>query len=166
MNLTEVSKITGRSKRTLSRWIKAGKLKAKCIGTGYDINKNDIVHLCQVDNLDLVHSTMSTEVTCQVDKVTNDFKSLIIRHEEACVYIGQLEARNRQIESDKITLEGQIKLLPAPDEFNRVKCERDIFKKDNELLQQQLQQTQEELTLLKTPWYKKIFMRLQTAKAT
>lgn len=151
MNLTEVSKITGRSKRTLSRWIKAGKLKAKCIGTGYDINKNDIVRLCQVDNLDIVASTMSTEATCQVDKATNDFKSLIIRHEEACVYIGQLESRNRQIESEKITLEGQIKLLPAP-------CERDM-------LRQQLQQAQTELTLLKMPWYRKLFMRLQVAKA-
>lgn len=63
-----------------------------------------------------------------------------------------------------LTLENQIKLLPAPDEFNRVKCENDFLNRDKELLQQQLQQAQEELTLLKMPWYRKLFMRLQVAK--
>lgn len=41
-SLAEVAKITGKSEKTISRWIKSGKLPAVRQGTGYLINEEDI----------------------------------------------------------------------------------------------------------------------------
>ena len=41
-SLAEVAKITGKSEKTISRWIKSGKLPAVRQGTGYLINEADI----------------------------------------------------------------------------------------------------------------------------
>jgi len=41
-SLAEVAKITGKSEKTISRWIKSGKLPAARQGTGYLINEDDI----------------------------------------------------------------------------------------------------------------------------
>jgi excisionase family DNA binding protein len=41
-SLADVAKITGKSEKTISRWIKSGKLPAVRQGTGYLISENDI----------------------------------------------------------------------------------------------------------------------------
>src|SRR5687767_7948512 len=41
-SLAEVAKITGKSEKTISRWIKSGKLPAIRHGTGYLITEEDI----------------------------------------------------------------------------------------------------------------------------
>lgn len=120
-------------------------------GQGINAIKKSLINICDnsINTCDNIRAIIKAEIQEQTE--------LSEKYAKATYMIGQLEEKVK-------TYENKIKLLPVPDEFNQIKCERDIFKRDKELLQQQLQQAQEELTLFKMPWYRKLFMRVQVAK--
>ena len=180
MNTKEVAAHLKITVQSLRIWLKIFDIQVGVDANRNRVYSNDVITLLEkIKSLkasgkatnEIRKSLGSTrEFTMETTSKTSDNIREIIKAEiqqqnelardyaKASYIIGQLEA-------EKKALEEKIKLLPAPDEFNQIKCERDNFQKEKEVLQNQLQQALRENEVFKMPWYKKLFVTLNFAKA-